>query len=86
VYSDNAASWLLRVLGWIAFSPAWLGFRLIWLAAWLGNRDALDVQRVMWDAGLAIPPLTAEQKADPFAPPIYVRATLSSNPSEEVGE
>jgi hypothetical protein len=52
------------IVGWLAALPVRLAYRIIWLTAKLGSRNARDVQRAMWDAGLSIPPLTAEQRAN----------------------
>ena len=44
-----------QALGWIACLPVRLAYRIIWLTGKLGSRNARDVQRAMWDAGLSVP-------------------------------
>ena len=39
----------------IRFCPVWLAYRLIWLVALTGERDAQDVYVAMWNAGLDLP-------------------------------
>ena len=41
----------------LRFLPVWFGFRLIWLAALTGDRDAEDVYVAIWLAGLDLPPI-----------------------------
>lgn len=53
-----------RVIDWIWFLPVRLAFWLIWLVARSGNRTAFDVHRTMWFGGLAVRPLTEEQKEE----------------------
>ena len=43
------------VLNWFAGLPVAFAYRLIWLTGKLGSRNARDVQRAMWNAGLAVP-------------------------------
>jgi hypothetical protein len=45
-----------RFAGWLAALPVRLAYRLVWLTAVLGSRNARDVQRAMWNAGLSVPP------------------------------
>jgi hypothetical protein len=40
---------------WLAALPVRLAYRIIWLTGLLGSRNARDVQRAMWDAGLSVP-------------------------------
>ncbi len=49
--------WLRRSIDWLLFAPVWLAYRLIWASAATGNRDARDVYRAMWEAGLDLPVL-----------------------------
>lgn len=44
-----------RLLDWFAALPVRLAYRLIWLTAKLGSRNAKDVSNAMWNAGLNIP-------------------------------
>lgn len=48
-----------RLSGWIAHLPIRLAYRLVWLTAKAGSRNARDVHRAMWDASLNVPPLTS---------------------------
>jgi hypothetical protein len=40
---------------WLEGLPVSLAYRIIWLTGTLGSRNARDVQRAMWDAGLSVP-------------------------------
>ena len=40
---------------WLGSLPVSLAYRIIWLTGRLGSRNARDVQRAMWDAGLNVP-------------------------------
>lgn len=50
-----------RALYWLSYQPVALAYRIIWLTAKLGSGNARDVHAAMWDANLAVPPLTAQQ-------------------------
>lgn len=54
---------LRRIIAWATFQPVWAAYRLVWLAAKSGNPDARDVYEAMWQANLALPPLTPEHRA-----------------------
>ena len=55
--------WWKRALSWLAFSPVLLAYRLIWLTARLGNRDARCVLEAMrTSAWLAVPSLTPTER------------------------
>lgn len=43
-----------EIVLWLAALPVRLAYRIIWLTG-LVSRDARDVQRAMWDAGLSVP-------------------------------
>lgn len=45
------------VFDWVAMLPVRLAFRLVWLVALLGHRDARAVYQAMWDAELDLPSL-----------------------------
>jgi hypothetical protein len=45
---------LERVSLWLASLPVALAYRIIWLTAKLGSRNASDVLQAMWDAGLNV--------------------------------
>lgn len=47
-----------EILDWFALLPVRLAYRLIWLIALTGHRDAQAVYRAMWDAQLNLPPIT----------------------------
>lgn len=53
-----------RIVDWLAMRPIYLAYRLVWLAAKTGHADAKAVHQAMWDAHLAIPPLTAAQRLE----------------------
>lgn len=44
-----------EIVSWLACLPVRLAYRIIWLTGKLGSRNAQDVQRAMWDAGLNVP-------------------------------
>lgn len=56
-----------RALLWLEGLPVRLAYRIIWITAKLGSRNARGVQRAMWDAGLNVPPLpVAGSSVRPF--------------------
>lgn len=57
--TDDDAS---RLSWWLVAGPIYVAFWLVWLMAKTGQRHAIAIHQAMWDAELAVPPITQDQK------------------------